>query len=409
MQQYKNQLLLSLLLFCCWQANGQNYLQLANDCFEKGDYECAKRNYNLYQTFEGMDMSAEMQKADECFRNIIVADNYFNNMKYGDAKEYYKNVLEKNPKDPYAKKLYETCEKLLTLVIPAKDTASIPAVQANNVVMQIVETTTPIVDHPNTSTSELRSNPKNKTIQGVKLVLIKSGTFIMGSPLSESGRKRDEVQHEVTISRDFYLSENAITNEQYCLFLNATEVPSNGYGNVIDFGQKQLIKSDNKGVKYVRGKWFPANGKANCPVVCVTWYGAKAYCDWMGGRLPTEAEWEYACRASTSTPFHTGNKLTISQANFSSINTKPVGRYVPNAWGLYDMHGNVWEWCSDWYTGYDISAVVDPQGPTMNTRRVVRGGSFWHKVQFCRSACRAYYSPDYVRTNFIGFRMAMSL
>jgi len=109
----KNCIILTLLLSCCLQANSQDYLQLANDCFEKGDYECAKRNYTIYQTWDGRDMSAQIQKTDECIKALILADNYFKDAEYEKARERYQIVLEKNPKDPHAKKQFGLCEEYL--------------------------------------------------------------------------------------------------------------------------------------------------------------------------------------------------------------------------------------------------------------------------------------------------------
>ena len=261
---------------------------------------------------------------------------------------------------------------------------------------------------------------KSKTLQGVTLLYIKGGTFMMGSPESEPERESNEIQHLVTLS-DFYLSEKAITNEQYCRFLNAKSISSDGKGNVSGYGSQTLVIAHEWGVQYISSEWRPASGKADYPVVYVTWYGAKAYCNWAGGRLPTEAEWEYACRAGTTTPFNTGANLTTSQANYNGNypynsnvketylkRTQPVGSYAPNAWGLYDMHGNVWEWCSDWYGNYSTSAVTNPQGSDSGLFRVLRGGSWNYSARFCRSANRYIISP-LNRDYYYGFRLASSL
>jgi hypothetical protein len=111
----KNLFLSTLFLFGCWQASAQDYLQIAKTCFENGDYQTAKKNYEVYQIFEGKDMSAEIQKADECFKALIAANDYFSNKRYEEARERYKVVLEKNPKDPYAKKQYEICEEFILI------------------------------------------------------------------------------------------------------------------------------------------------------------------------------------------------------------------------------------------------------------------------------------------------------
>ena len=269
-----------------------------------------------------------------------------------------------------------------------------------------------------TSISIQSSPPTSKILQGVKLLFIKGGSFTMGSPESEPERYDTETQHSVTLS-DYYLSENVITNEQYCLFLNANGIPSDGNGYVSGYENQLLIKANYQGVQCSNGRWHPAQGKTNYPVVHVTWYGAKAYCDWAGGRLPTEAEWEYACRAGTTTPFNTGINLPTSQANYNGnypyngntkgINfnsTQPVGSYAPNAWGLYDMHGNVWEWCSDWFGRYNADDEINPQGPSTGTFRVLRGGSWSDNERSSRSADRNPGELD-ERGNG-GFRIAAS-
>ena len=280
-----------------------------------------------------------------------------------------------------------------------------------------------------TATVTVTTQDGNRTAQftvtvdrlyGITLIRIQSGTFTMGSPATEPERYSDETQHQVTLS-GFQISEKAITNEQYCRFLNATGVPSSGEGNVSGFGNQPLISTYQWGVQYVSNEWRPATGYANYPVVMVSWYGAKAFCDWAGGRLPTEAEWEYACRARTTTPFNTGNNLTTAQANYNGnypyngnpagtylYRTQPVGSYAPNAWGLYDMHGNVREWCNDWYGNYGTTAVTNPTGPSTGSSRVFRGGSWYLGAAVCRSAYRRSSIPD-TRNDSYGFRLAVSL
>ena len=259
-----------------------------------------------------------------------------------------------------------------------------------------------------------------KIWKDIKFILIPSGTFIMGSPLIEPERKDNEIQHSVTLS-PFYLSEKTITNELFCRFLNEQRVSGNGNGNVFGYGNQTLIEAHELGVLNSDGSWRSTQGKENYPVICVSWYGAKAYSDWVGGRLPTEAEWEYACRAGTTTPFNTGNNLTTQQANYNGIYpynsnakgvylrcTQPVGSYAPNAWGLYDMHGNVWEWCNDWYGKYDSNAIINPQGPSSGSFRVYRGGGLGNSAAYCRVSFRGYSYPDF-RFNDLGFRVVLPL
>ena len=222
---------------------------------------------------------------------------------------------------------------------------------------------------------------------------IPAGTFTMGSPTSEVDRRDDETQHQVTLSA-FKMSKYEVTFEQYDLFCEAT-------------GRS---KPDDHG-------W----GRGKRPVINVSWADAVAFAEWMGCRLPTEAEWEYAARAGTTTPFNTGNNLTTAQANYNGNKpynnnekgenrgkTMPVGSFAPNAWGLYDMHGNLWEWTSDWYGDYSTSAQKNPQGPSSGTLRTRRGGSWHGEAYRCRSAFRRHDTRPETRNTSLGFRVASS-
>ena len=363
----------TFLFLSCLPVKSQNYYQEACSSFDRGDYEHAKIQYKLWQAWEGIDMSDQIKKADDCLKAKNTADAMYYDEKYDIAAFYYKKILEINPNDINVKMQYNLC---VDIIIPPNQVESID----------------------NNSQSNYSNSSKKQ--QGIKLLLIKGGTFLMGSPESEPQRCSDETQRYVTLS-DFYLSETVITNEQYCCFLNVMNVASNGKHNVSGYGNQKLIEAHEWGVQYVNGEWRPSPGKDNYPVVKVSWYGAKAFCDWASCRLPTEAEWEYACRAGTTTAFNTGAKLSTSQANYKGNekerhlqHTEPVGTNAPNAWGLYDMHGNVLEWCNDWYGNYSKAAVTNPQGPSKGLGRVMRGGCCASDAMRCRSAYRTDNNPS---------------
>ncbi len=215
----------------------------------------------------------------------------------------------------------------------------------------------------------------NKPI--IEFADIPRGTFVMGSPVTEQGRNEDELQHQVTLGA-FKMSKYTITFEQYDAFCEAT-------GRKKPFGFK----------------------RGNMPVSQITWYDAQAFAEWMGCRLPTEAEWEYAARANTTTPFYAGDSLTSDQAYFNNKSGReamPVGSFQPNAFGLYDMHGNMGELCSDWYGEYDLKETSNPKGPKTGGQKVLRGGGFWVSAQECRSASRVGV-PAVNRGAGIGFRI----
>ena len=256
----------------------------------------------------------------------------------------------------------------------------------------------------------------------IQTALIPTGTFTMGSQTTEVNRSTEEIQHQVTLSA-FRMSKYEITNAQYAAFLNDKGIGSNGLYVAGAYPTQALIyassSSNDWGLHYSGTQWAPVVGYETSPVIYVTWYGATEFATYMGGTLPTEAQWEYACRGGTTTPFSTGNFLTNLQANYDWVypyngstnsvttypsKTQPVGTYTPNAYDLYDMHGNVREWCSDWYGSYPTTAQTNPTGATSGLYRVIRGGSWWNAAQDCRSAYRLYMNPigNY---NYIGFRV----
>jgi sulfatase modifying factor 1 len=250
---------------------------------------------------------------------------------------------------------------------------------------------------------------------------IPAGRFTMGSPENEPERLDNESAHQVSLSA-FRMSKQVITLGQFKAFIDSTGyVTDSDKGVVISgsflwTGKEYIHKSGVNWTCDEQGNPRPIE-EYNYPVVHVSWNDAVAFAEWMGCRLPTEADWEYACRAGTSTPFHTGNNLTTSQANYNGnfpynnhekgvyrATIMPVASFPPNAWGLYDMHGNVFEWCSDWYGRYSAEAQANPNGPAKGLLRVRRGGSWGYFARDCRSAFRNSREPDF-RTGGAGFRI----
>jgi len=228
---------------------------------------------------------------------------------------------------------------------------------------------------------------------GMKFVLMPVGTFTMGSPPYEQERDSDERPHLVTLSKAFYMQTTEVTQDQW---------------------------------KKVMGK-NPShfqNCGDNCPLEMVSWNDAQRFIGKLNHiedtdkyRLPTEAEWEYACRAGTTTAFYTGDCISVKQANYNgqqpykncpkgNYRKSPavIGAFPPNKWGLYLMHGNVWEWCQDWYGDYPSQPVTDPEGPCSGDARILRGGSWFSPARDLRSACRGRYDPG-LRDDDIGFRL----
>ncbi len=257
---------------------------------------------------------------------------------------------------------------------------------------------------------------------GMKLVLIPAGEFVMGSPDSEEGRSDDEgPQHKVEIRNAFYLGKYEVTRAQFRQF-----VEEKGYKTEAERIRATKLMGAILRVApllgWPTGTWQNAGDFQQTdehPVVYVSWNDAKAFCDWLSKkegkqyRLPREAEWEYSCRARTGTRFHSGDGADSLKrvARFGlkvSDGTAPVGRLEPNKFGLYDMHGNVWEWCEDWYDRnyYRDSPAQDPQGPKAGSLRVFRGGSFYYSPCSCRAANRLRYGPA-DRNYDVGFRVVL--
>ncbi len=244
---------------------------------------------------------------------------------------------------------------------------------------------------------------------GMELALVPAGEFLMGSGESEEGHRSDEQQHSVRITKPFYMGVHEVTQEEYERVMGTN--PS--YFSVQGDGKNKV-------------KWLDTR---QFPVEQVTWDEAREFCCRLSElpgekaprhvyRLPTEAEWEYACRAGATTPFSFGHELNGARANCIGDNPygtdgrgpylqRPtrVGSYSGNAFGLFDMHGNVWEWCLDRKGDYGTGLAIDPTGPAASPFRVIRGGSWVADAVFCRSACRGASEPANRHGRGIGFRV----
>jgi formylglycine-generating enzyme required for sulfatase activity len=287
----------------------------------------------------------------------------------------------------------------------------------------------------------------------MRLVRIPHGTFTMGSSAEEGGRFTDEgPPHEIEISKDLYMSKYSVTRAQFRQFVQETGYKTDADKAKLAFG---FFGRYDKVALWLNEKfsWRDTGFEQTDehPVVNVSWNDAKAFCDWLAHRegkpyrLPTEAEWEYACRSGTTTRFYSGEKDSSLRTaanladqslkakwDYSEIQPKefrkaldsgwfadwddgypftaPVGQFQPNRWGLYDMHGNVWQWCSDWHDPnyYSHSPRKDPQGPKDGEFRVLRGGSWLYGARYCRSAAR-HQDKASGRMIDIGIRVVLPL
>lgn len=272
------------------------------------------------------------------------------------------------------KKGYEDAEK--TVEVPAKDEGTVELSMAIIVI--------PMGPNP----GQLADGP----LPGMKFAYIPPGEFMMGSPKDEPGRDDDETLHKVILTEGFWLQTTETTQGQWKAVMG---------NNPSRFGNCD-----------------------NCPVEQVSWEDVQEFLKKLNARgdgeyrLPTEAQWEYAARAGTTTPFYFGDCLSTDQANYNGnypLTGCPKGRYrektvpagslnAPNAWNLQDMHGNVWEWCMDWHGDYPSGSVTDPTGPATGANRVNRGGSWDLSARYCRAASRFRYTPSF-RFGYLGFRV----
>ncbi len=246
---------------------------------------------------------------------------------------------------------------------------------------------------------------------GATMVWTGGGTFKMGCTGEQSDCGTDEKpEHNVTVD-NFAISQTEVTHAQYIKFMNEIGVSSNGSYNgtkYVNMDYSSCAIGYRNGSFYFKGSSYADS--ENCPMIEVTWYGAKAYCEWAGGRLPTEAEWEYAARGGALSKGYkyAGSNNIDEVAEYDGNNnkeTKPVAGKKPNELGIYDMSGNVWEWCSDWYGDYSSSSKTNPKGPSSGSRRVLRGGGWRYGAEYCRVAYRDCHNPVVSYDGYNGFRL----
>ena len=259
------------------------------------------------------------------------------------------------------------------------------------------------------------------TVNGVEFAFrwCPAGIFMMGAPENEEGRyDDDENQHQVTLTKGFWMMETQVTLGMFKAFVGDTGYESKG---LMPYGWTGSSWEQNSKYSW-RNPGFSQDDKH--PVTCISWNDAVEFCKWLSKKteqnitLPTEAQWEYACRAGSTTAYFWGSALNGDKANCNGNfpcgttikgkyigKTTPVGSYEANAWGLYDTHGNVWEWCQDWRADYPSGSVTDPVGPSTGSNRVLRGGGWYSYARVCRSADRhSGYDPMY-RCSYLGLRV----
>ena len=235
-------------------------------------------------------------------------------------------------------------------------------------------------------------------LTGMEFVLIPKGSFLMGSHLRDD-TSSSGIPHKVTLSKDYWLARTEVTQHQWQIIMGDDE-----------FHPKKPSPFRNTNPHY--------------PIVSISYFDIQKFLKILNKkskeitfRLPTEAEWEYACRAGTKTPFSTGFHISDAQANFNAEiasdysilgnnigHPLPIASYPPNSWRLHDMHGNVWEWVADWYAPYSSEHTFDPQGPQVGKKKVIRGGSWYFGANNATSSARRTHEPELWGFS-IGFRI----
>jgi len=315
-------------------------------------------------------------------------DSYYQSQEYTEAKEIYENVLNLDPINRRASNGLSEIESEQKKIEQARVDKEAAADKAK-------------------ADKAAAEQARAEQVSKYNLVYVQGGTFQMGS---NDGGSHEKLVHSVTVS-NFYIGKYEVTHKEFIDFLNSTRVSSNG-----SYSGKEFIDMDDEycAIGYRNGSFYFKESlyvkDIDCPVIEVTWYGADAYCNWAGGRLPTEAEWEYAARGGNKSKGYqyAGSNDIGSVAWYisnSGRKTHPAGGKQANELGIYDMSGNVWEWCNDWYGSYNSGSQTNPSGPTSGSYRVYRGGSWYNRASDCRTAYRDEYSPG---GSGLGFRLAFS-
>ena len=275
----------------------------------------------------------------------------------------------------------------------------LPILSASNQLSAAAEAAIESMRLSGAESSESQADQGITNSVGMKLMPVAKGSFQMGSLFREKGYRLAEQRHEVTLTRGYYMGAYEITQAQYLKVMGSN--PSYFQGDLVEGGDS-----------------------SNLPVEMVTWDDAVEFCKRLSAlpeeraagrvyRLPTEAEWEYACRSGSNAPFGFGGLELADDHGWFNSNSKgksqPIGKKNPNAAGLYDMHGNVMEWCNDWAGDYPVGTVSDPTGPKEGFSRMIRGGAWLTPAMLGRSGNRAFhFPPSSTRMNYLGFRVALS-
>ena len=377
-------------IFIAYKSEDRETANLLKDIFEARDWRVfIDTNINA-----GTHFSVELEQALDASRTIVVlwsatakASHYvLDEATEGRDRNALFPVLIEQIKIPYGFRQIQTAD----LIDWNGDAAHLGCDDLLNALHDHLSSDAPVSASPISkpkivSPGSVYRDPLRDGGEGPAMVIIPAGRFLMGSPEGE-GRDNEHPQHEVTIAQPFAMGQTAVSFTDYDRFCEATSHP------------------------HVDDEW----GRDEQPVINVSWHDSVTYCQWLSEQtgknyqLPSEARWEYACRAGTTTPYHTGNKLTHKQANFERKNNGPVpvDKYEPNNFGLYQMHGNVLEWCKDaWYGDYNGAPVDGSARSSGETAaRALRGGSWFNNNHACRSSNR-YFDPG-APDSSIGFRLS---